>query len=57
LPAGTAVHRIESMGRKLAVMLVAAIAAAILAAPVLAGHQHQKSGSARSGSAIVAAKF
>jgi hypothetical protein len=45
------------MGRKLAVMLVAAIAAAILAAPVLAGHQHQKSGSARSGSAIVAAKF
>jgi len=41
-------------------VLVATIAAAVLAAPVLAGHQNQKSGSAivtRSGSAIVAAKF
>jgi hypothetical protein len=45
------------MGRKLVAMLVATVAAAILAAPVLAGHQHQKSGSARSGSAIVASKL
>jgi hypothetical protein len=48
------------MRRKLAVTVVAAIAAAVLAAPVFAGHDQQKGGSgivARSGSGIVAAKF
>jgi hypothetical protein len=48
------------MRRKLAAAVLATIAAAVLAAPVFAGHHQQKSGSgivARSGSGIVAAKF
>jgi len=47
------------MRRKLAVTLVVTVMAAVLAAPVFAGHK-QKSGSAivaRGGSGIVAAKF
>jgi len=38
-------------------MLVATVATVVLAAPVLAGHQRHHDESARSGSAIVAAKF
>jgi hypothetical protein len=47
------------MRRKLAVTVVAAIAAAVLAAPVFAGHDQQGGSGivARSGSGIVAAKF
>jgi hypothetical protein len=48
------------MRRKLAAALVATVLAAILAAPVFAGHQKLKSGSgiiARGGSGIVATKF
>jgi hypothetical protein len=48
------------MRRKLVATLAATIAAAALAAPALAQHHPGKSGSAiiaRSGSAIVAAKF
>jgi hypothetical protein len=46
------------MRKRLAAALVATIAAAVLAAPVLAGHRHQLgAGTTRSGSAIVAAKL
>ena len=48
------------MRRKLVAALGAAIAAAALAAPALAGHHAGKSGSgiiARGGSGILAAKF
>jgi hypothetical protein len=48
------------MRRKLAAAVVATTLAAVLAAPVFAGHQKLRSGSAivaRSGSGIVAAKF
>jgi hypothetical protein len=48
------------MRRKLAVTVVATVAAVILAAPFLARHVQQHSGAAadaRSGSAIVASRF
>jgi hypothetical protein len=60
LPAGSAEHRIEYMRGKFAATLAATIAAAVLIAPVLAGHV-QRSGSAiitaRGGSGIIAANF